>query len=407
MSPPLFAPQWCDKLEAGKAQGEGGGEAATGEGASVGKAKGGSSIDALLANEVAALKKQVRVERGVRKQVRVGRGSLTGPLFVRQHSRLRSFTLPLSPSHSFSSYPSHSFSSYPSLSLPLVSSPCVPQPRLQSSAQAPRCLCFVALVHPPLRVSSFPFSLPSACPSEPRFMSVESGCKALLFAKMPQHKQPSLRLSQSSFPSLFLPLPLVLSLPLSCPFPPGLTSVFLPPLAPTVRPPLAPTVCPPLAPTVRPPLAPTVRRPLLDIPQPRFALLFVRIREDARKGGKGGKGEKGGKQLEEGEEKEVEGEKEEVGKNEERGKEEEKGEGDKEGKEGDNGWDKGGEKEQEKELEKEVTGGGEKEAEKEERGGEGEKGEAGGEQGRVSPCELAEAVLRHAKATQQSATRWV
>ncbi|CAI5975312.1 unnamed protein product, partial [Closterium sp. NIES-64] len=38
----------------------GGGEARTGEGASAGKAKGGSSIDALLANEVAALKKQVR-----------------------------------------------------------------------------------------------------------------------------------------------------------------------------------------------------------------------------------------------------------------------------------------------------------------------------------------------------------
>ncbi|CAI5998038.1 unnamed protein product [Closterium sp. NIES-65] len=52
--------QWCDKLEAGKAQGEGEGEARTGEGASAGKAKGGSSIDALLANEVAALKKQVR-----------------------------------------------------------------------------------------------------------------------------------------------------------------------------------------------------------------------------------------------------------------------------------------------------------------------------------------------------------
>ncbi|CAI5984124.1 unnamed protein product [Closterium sp. NIES-64] len=117
----------------------------------------------------------------------------------------------------------------------------------------------------------------------------------------------------------------------------------------------------------------------------------------------GGKGEKGGKQLEEGEEKEEEGEKEEVGKTEEGEKEEEKGEGDKEGKEG----DKAGEKEQEKEQEEEVTGGGEKEPEKEGQGGEGEKGEAGGEQGRVSPCELAEAVLRHAKATQQSATRWV
>ncbi|CAI5514386.1 unnamed protein product [Closterium sp. Naga37s-1] len=197
--------EWCDKLEACKAQGEGegGGEAATGEGASVGKAKGGSSIDALLANEVAALKKQ------------------------------------------------------------------------------------------------------------PRFVSVESGCKALL---------------------------------------------------------------------------------------------FVRIREDARKGGKGEhdeKGEKGGKQLEEGEEKEVEGEKEEAGKKVEGGKEEQKGEGEKEAKEG----DKGGEKEQEKEQEEGVTGGGEKVPEKEGQGGEGEKGEAGGEQGRVSPCELAEAVLRHAKATQQSATR--
>ncbi|CAI5984120.1 unnamed protein product [Closterium sp. NIES-64] len=127
------------------------------------------------------------------------------------------------------------------------------------------------------------------------------------------------------------------------------------------------------------------------------------LKKQARLQSKGGKGEKGGKQLEEGEEKEEEGEKEEVGKTEEGEKEEEKGEGDKEGKEG----DKAGEKEQEKEQEEEVTGGGEKEPEKEGQGGEGEKGEAGGEQGRVSPCELAEAVLRHAKATQQSATRWV
>ncbi|CAI5466282.1 unnamed protein product, partial [Closterium sp. Yama58-4] len=184
--------EWCDKLDAGKVQGAGEGEARTGEGTSAGKVKGGSSIDALLANEVASLKKQ------------------------------------------------------------------------------------------------------------PRFVSVESGCKALL---------------------------------------------------------------------------------------------FVRIREEARKGGKG---EKGRKQLEEGEEKE--GEKEEVGTKEEG--EKEKGEGDKEGKEG----DKGGE--QEKEQEEGAGGGGEKEPEKEERGGEGEKGEAGGEHGRVSPCELAEAVLRHAKATQQSATRF-
>ncbi|CAI5961526.1 unnamed protein product, partial [Closterium sp. NIES-64] len=56
--------EWCDKLEAGKAQGEGEGEARTGEGASAGKAKGGSSIDALLANEVAALKKQARLQSG-------------------------------------------------------------------------------------------------------------------------------------------------------------------------------------------------------------------------------------------------------------------------------------------------------------------------------------------------------
>ncbi|CAI5963230.1 unnamed protein product [Closterium sp. NIES-64] len=63
--------EWCDKLEAGKAQGEGEGEARTGEGASAGKAKGGSSIDALLANEVAALKKQARLQ-SIREDARKG-----------------------------------------------------------------------------------------------------------------------------------------------------------------------------------------------------------------------------------------------------------------------------------------------------------------------------------------------
>ncbi|CAI5984470.1 unnamed protein product [Closterium sp. NIES-65] len=388
--------EWCDKLEAGKAQGEGEGEARTGEGASAGKAKGGSSIDALLANEVAALKKQVRAcGEGVEETGVCVLQRLTGSIAIVASG----YQVPL--------FCSPCASSPPCSLLSLLSPFLVhaPQPQfMMETLIAPPLSPIVFLpplaptVCPPLAPTVCPPLAPTVCP--PLAPTVCPPLAPTVCPPLAPTVCPPLA------PTVCPPLAPTVCPPLAPTVCPPLAPTVCPPLAPTVCPPLAPTVCPPLAPTVCPPLAPPVRPPL-HIPQPRFvsvesgckALLFVRIREDARKGGKG---EKGGKQLEEGEEKEEEGEKEEVGKTEEGEKEEEKGEGDKEGKEG----DKAGEKEQEKEQEEEVTGGGEKEPEKEGQGGEGEKGEAGGEQGRVSPCELAEAVLRHAKATQQSATRF-
>ncbi|GJP31181.1 hypothetical protein CLOM_g9841 [Closterium sp. NIES-68] len=113
------------------------------------------------------------------------------------------------------------------------------------------------------------------------------------------------------------------------------------------------------------------------------ALLFVRMTEGGKKWG----GEKGGKQEEEEEDDDDDD-----------GGVKEETEGGKESKEGGK-EEKEGDKEQEKQ-----EAGGKKEAKEKGGGKEEEKGESA--QAGVSPCELAQAVLRHAKDTQQSATRF-